>query len=362
MRRKVLSANLMLWYAIIFTGFFSCKHSTIDENEVLIKRNYEAYLPEVKTIILERQNFNNEIISNGVLESSRKTEIRIGISGRLKANSLKNGSEIEKGGLLASIDDHEQKWILERKKIDFRRSQIDLESELLGYGKTLADTTTLSQQILETVKLKSGYFTALQEMREAEYQFRQTRILAPFRGKVANLKYKPFSYVNSGETLCLLIDDREFEVVFHIIEAEAKVLTTSREVLVKPFSMEKSYKGVITAMNPLIDENGLMEVRATVKNIGGKLIEGLNVRVQVRQQIKDQLVIPKEAMVLRDGRKVVFTLRDSIAWWNYVATGLENVDSYTITEGLQESEEVIVRGNLNLAHESKVKVISKAGQ
>ncbi len=43
--------------------------------------------------------------------------------------------------------------------------------------------------------------------------------------------------------------------------------------------------------------------------------------------------------------------------WNYVTTGLENMNEYVITEGLKEGQEVIVSGNLNLAHESPVKVI-----
>jgi len=40
-----------------------------------------------------------------------------------------------------------------------------------------------------------------------------------------------------------------------------------------------------------------------------------------------------------------------------VRTGLENADSYTLLEGLKEGDVVITSGNINLAHESPVKVI-----
>ena len=43
--------------------------------------------------------------------------------------------------------------------------------------------------------------------------------------------------------------------------------------------------------------------------------------------------------------------------WNYVHTGLENADSYTIIDGLKEGDIVITSGNINLAHEAPVKVI-----
>ena len=57
-------------------------------------------------------------------------------------------------------------------------------------------------------------------------------------------------------------------------------------------------------------------------------------------------------------KQVVFTLKDGRAVWNYVTTGLENMTEYTVTgEGMEEGAQVIVTGNVNLAHESPVKVI-----
>ena len=62
-------------------------------------------------------------------------------------------------------------------------------------------------------------------------------------------------------------------------------------------------------------------------------------------------------MVLRSGKQVVFTLVNGKAHWNYVRTGLENADSYTIVEGLKAGDRVITTGNLNLAHEASVTVV-----
>lgn len=40
-----------------------------------------------------------------------------------------------------------------------------------------------------------------------------------------------------------------------------------------------------------------------------------------------------------------------------MTTSLENMDEYIITEGLKPGQEVIITGNINLAHESPVQVI-----
>jgi len=73
------------------------------------------------------------------------------------------------------------------------------------------------------------------------------------------------------------------------------------------------------------------------------------------------IVVPKTAIVLRSGKQVMFTVKDNIAMWNYVTTGLENLTEYTLTNweasGLQEGMRVITTGNVNLAHETPVKII-----
>ena len=84
----------------------------------------------------------------------------------------------------------------------------------------------------------------------------------------------------------------------------------------------------------------------------------MNVKVSVKRALDDQLIVPKSAVVLRTGKQVVFTHRNGKAMWNYVHTGLENMNEYVIDEGLQPDMEIIYDGNVNLAHEAPVKVIS----
>ena len=48
-----------------------------------------------------------------------------------------------------------------------------------------------------------------------------------------------------------------------------------------------------------------------------------------------------------------------MAQWVYVETGMENSESYVVTDGLQEGDSVIYDGNVNLAHETPIVVIDK---
>ena len=135
------------------------------------------------------------------------------------------------------------------------------------------------------------------------------------------------------------------------------LLKVGDKVEITPYASAAGVRqGSISEINPLVDENGMVRVKARV-NGSNKLFDGMNVRVSVKRSVGEQLVIPKTAVVLRSGKQVVFTLKEGKAMWNYVHTGLENMEEYTVTDGLEEGMEVITTGNVNLAHEAPVRVI-----
>ena len=89
------------------------------------------------------------------------------------------------------------------------------------------------------------------------------------------------------------------------------------------------------------------------------MYDGMNVKINLQRSLGLQLVIPKEALVLRTNRKVVFTLKNERAQWVYVQTGLENFSGYVVTEGLNVGDSAIYEGNINLADQTPVKLKTK---
>ena len=79
-------------------------------------------------------------------------------------------------------------------------------------------------------------------------------------------------------------------------------------------------------------------------------------KLSLRKKLPHKLVIPKQAVVLRSEKQVVFTYSAGKAKWVYVKTGLENISSFVVTEGLVAGDSVIYEGNLNLAHDSGVEI------
>jgi glutamine synthetase type III len=141
-----------------------------------------------------------------------------------------------------------------------------------------------------------------------------------------------------------------------ILENELSLVHAGDRVIITPYAFTgNTTEGRITEINPLVDKNGMVRIKAQAGASKEKLYDGMNVKVRIQKMVSRQLVIPKEALVLRTNKKVVFTLKNGKALWNYIQTGMENSAGYVVTEGLNENDSVIYEGNINLAHESPVR-------
>ena len=105
----------------------------------------------------------------------------------------------------------------------------------------------------------------------------------------------------------------------------------------------------------MVDKNGMVSVIANLTNGNQDIIPGMNVRVLVRKALPNQLVIPLDGLARRQNRDVVFVMRDSLAYWQYVTIGPRNTQEVVITEGLNQGDRAIVKGNATIGHEAWVR-------
>jgi RND family efflux transporter MFP subunit len=260
---------------------------------------------------------------------------------------------VRKGQPLARLDLFKLNNTLERNRAALSQAELDLQDVLIGQGYNIKDLSSVPDDILLLAQVRSGYAKAKADLQLIQREIELATLVAPYDGVVANLDAKAHNMSKTDEPLCRIIANGMMEVEFTVLENELALMKVGDKVKVTSFANGQIHQGQITEINPLVDKNGLVKVKATVMGRDG-LVDGMNVKVSVRREVKDQFVVPKTAVVLRSGRQVVFDYRDGQARWNYVTTGFENLTEYTITEGLTEGMQVIVAGNVSLAHETFV--------
>ena len=125
-------------------------------------------------------------------------------------------------------------------------------------------------------------------------------------------------------------------------------------MVVTVFQDNKEMKGSISTINPIIDEHGLIRVSGILHDHVIGIPDGSHVMVNLQERLTRHLVIPREAIVYRSGRNVVFTQVNGKAHWNYVDIIHENTHKYAVSGGITTGDTIIVSGNLHLAHNTPV--------
>ncbi len=329
------------------------------------KAGYTAKPNIVDTILLKRGVFEKEIISNGRLRAVTKSELTFRNDGVIAKISVNNGDYISSGGVIATLDDKLAKLQYESALLKMDKAKLDFADALIGYGYG-RDSSGVPKDMLEIIKIRSGYKSALSDLKNASATLENLKLIAPISGKVANISKKCFE--NSSGVFCTIIDDKKFETDFNILESELGYVRKGSRVKVRPFTdTEGYYEGYVDQINPVVDERGQIMVKAVVLNSNGKLMEGMNVKVVIDNMVPGKLVVPKGAVVMRDNFDVVFRLDRSTgkAMWTYVTVELSNSTSHAIRANADKNAElnagdiIIVSGNLNLADGSNVEIKSK---
>lgn len=350
-------------FAFMVLGLFSCGENEAAQQELqAAKGDYAAEKNLVDTMTLRHTSFNREIISNGNLRAVKKADLTFKSNGVVKSVLKKDGDAVKKGDTIVVLDRQSLKLSLEQARIKMEQASLDYADKLLGFGYG-KDAVDIPAEIAKVADIRSGYSSAKHSLKLAELDYENGAIVAPFSGIVANLSIKP--YEKPADVVCSVIDNASFDVEFNLLESELNYVQVGQDVRITPYiDLSGNYSGKIRQINPVVDENGQVRVVASIANKGGKLIEGMNVKIFIESTSSNKLVVPKSAVVMRDGYDVLFGYNPatSKAEWIYVDILESNSSHHVVRGNVQKNAElepgtiVIVEGNLNLAEGSKVEI------
>jgi membrane fusion protein, multidrug efflux system len=347
---------LFFVFIVLIVGCnFNKKYTTPSEGTI---KDIDLALPLVVVQVAGEGDFTIQHFSNGKIYSGNSAEIRYRSSGILENVYVSNNQLVSKGQHVASIENSRQQLALEQAVEELKSAKTELQSLILGYtGGSHSDTSTLPKELIENLNIQSGITRAEIGVKLAQKNLEETYVISPIFGAVAGLNIRPFTMVQIGEKFCEILDNKSYEIQFSVLELELKIIGEANQILVIPFSYpEITLKGEVSDINPIVDEFGLIKIKAKVPNpkTGIQLADGMNVKVIAERIIPDLVTIPIQALVKRNNRNIVFTLEKGMAKWNYVTVAHQNSHSYAISEGINKGDSVIISGNLNLAHDVMV--------
>ena len=310
----------------------------------------------------------------GRFEASERVAVRPRVSGYIDKVHFADGADVKQGDLLFTIDRRPFDIAVESARADLARAQAQVTLGQVDYQRAqeLVRSATTSVRDLDQRKAnldtaQAQVMSAQAALRNAELNLEWTLVRAPIAGRVSDRRVDAGNLVTGGQDGAnILTTIVKLDPIYFVFEgSEADYIRYQR---LNREGQRASSRG---APNPvriqLADETGWPhagrmnfvdnEVNARSGTIRGRAIldnhdlffsPGTFGRLQLYGGKIDALLIPDDAIVSDQARKVVFTVgADNKIVSKPVTIGGFALGLRVITGGLEASDRVVVNGLAN---------------
>jgi membrane fusion protein (multidrug efflux system) len=339
--------------------------------------------PDVNVVLAAKKNISTFSEYVGQVYGLTDVNIDPRVQGWITGIYFKEGSLVQKGSLLYTIDDQPFINELDAAKAEVARTQTLMENKKseLGRVKPLAEMNALSQRDLDFAS--SSYDAAVNEVKisqarleNAKIQLGYTKLSSPITGIIGISKVQVGDYVrlaSAGNGINTVSSLGEVRVRFPISEND--FLTFAREYKKDPKSNNFqevpvdlvlgdgsvfAEKGRLQLTNRQIDPaTGSILIQALFQNSSGVLRPGQYVKVRFKTgEFSNAIIIPQQSVNQLQNIYQVFLLTDSNTLKpTLIKVGNRVGSNWIVNDGLKEGDKVVVVGSASLKPSTVVKPI-----
>ena len=281
----------------------------------------------------------------GALAADESADIASERDGQVATVRVERGTYVEKGAILATLDEREAKAQLDqaRANLAWTTSEVERYAELRR-----------KQVVAKAEDQRKGTDLDLAKaaLALAEKGFSDCTIRAPFSGVVTEKKVSAGAFVRRGAAICGLvkIDPLRAELAIPEIAVPAIKVGQKARLNVQSFP-DRAFDGIVRYIGPsLRSEARTLVVEAVVPNPERILKPGLFVTARVELPKKEAtLLVPFAAIVTDSGVSHVYVLGKDHVAERIVALGDRYGDAVEVRSGVAAGERVVVNPDRRLA-------------
>ncbi len=306
-------------------------------------------LPTVKLEKAVKQLVSSEGVYSSTVLANVTNNIAPQAGGRIQKINVEVGDFVSRGQVLAEMD----RVQLDQAKLQLSNAETELERI-----KKLYEQGGVSQSDYEAMELqckvaRTSYNNLLEN----------TILRSPINGVVTARNYDRGDMFGMAAPIFTVQQIVPVKLLVGISEADyTKVKKGDKVSLTVDARPGKVYEGRITRLYPTIDPaTHTFNVEIQVANQNRELRPGMYARVTVTFGQNNSVVVPDASIVKMQGsgqRSVfVFNAADSTVTEKVVTLGRHTDGLYQILDGVNEGDEVVVKGLASLRNGSKVSVL-----
>jgi RND family efflux transporter MFP subunit len=307
------------------------------------------------------------IITSGQVRSEHESRLKADVGGTVQRVVVRPGQSVRKGQPLVAFDSLPFALAMRQKQIEVDKARLQFLD--LWVPDSLAEPRAGSADRRRVFMTRSGLDAALVSLEQAKLERERSTVVAPFDGVVDRIDVTEGERVTAGQAIATIVDMKHLRIEAAVLEHDIPVIKEGGVATVASSASPNVLgRGQIVAVLAIVDST-THAGRAYVRlNGNGVLRPGMSVDVRLEAtRIPNQRLVPKAAVIERDGRPLVFVVKNGRAEWVYINRGRDNgVDTQVLPDTLtneipvKAGDQVITRGHLTLSHQAQVRVVKKA--
>lgn len=338
---------------------------------------------------------NTQLNATGYVVAQRKAAVASKATGRLEWLGVREGSVVRENEVLARLENKDMMAALQQAQANVALTQANLEqgeAEMRDAQRALDRSRDLLQKNFVSAAahdvavarhekaravingLKASIAVAQANVRAAQVSVDQTLIRAPFDGviltKNANVGdvITPFSSATGSQAAVVTMADMNtLEVEADVSEASVGKVRAEQpcEIQLDALPGER-FRGVVTRTVPTVDRaKATVNVKVRFVDKDVRILPEMSAKVAFlsketpEAERAPRTVVSPAALVERDGRKVVFVVREGKAVQVALQTGAAYGEALEVKQGLKPGDKVVLKPSEKLRDGAAVSVAAK---
>ena len=297
-------------------------------------------------------DLKQELSAVGSLSSPQETVVAPQIAGKIVSLDIAQGQVLQRGAILARLDDSIQKAALAAAEATLTNAR-----QIYERDRQVVKTGGVSEQQLQSDEATVQQAEA--QLQQAQVNLEYTTIRAPFTGLLGMRQVSLGAYLKEGDAIVRLRQMNPLYLDFELPQQMiGRVMLGQKANFAMP-GLSGEFEGTVTAIDPALDADSRnVHVQATVLNPKLLLKPGMFAHVQLIVGTKPEaLFVPAQAIVPQGDLRYVWVVApEDKAEERSVEVGAFDNNWVEIISGLKPSDRVVTAGVQKLSAGAKLVV------
>ena len=287
----------------------------------------------------------------GSLMPAEGTDIRAEISGRVVGIFFKEGSNVQKGALLAKLFDDDLQAQLKKLEV-----QLEINEKTVERYKALLKIQGISQQDVDLSELQVNNNRA--DIALVKVSIAKTEIRAPYNGRIGLRNISLGAYVSPTDIIATIRQVDQLKLEFTVPERYSTNFTPGKKISFAIDGVDKNFDATVLATEYFIDaKTRSLTVKAMVKGNHPSLVPGAFAKVALDiDKDNNAIIVPTQAIIPLSRGKEVILYKGGAPQFVPVTTGIRDSSYIQITKGVSIGDTVLISGLMAIKPDSEVKL------